>query len=542
MLSWYEATLSSRERKVRGHFSTPALLIERILDACGYTPDRDLSHLRILDPACGSGNFLAAVAKRLMIYANRLGLSHGELANLVQKNIWGFDPDPVACFLSEMHVRGVLAEEEPLLPGNGHYEDARLHSLHIHQADGLTFPWRDSQNVDLFLANPPYLAAKNTDLSGYRSARQRGQADSYLLFLELALHVVRPGGWLAVVLPDPMLARANAAEERKCLLSQTTVHHLWHLAGVFNAYVGAVVIIAQKHPPSESHGIAWLRAQWREGQISASLTAVQTGTIAQSSLCSQPQAELRYLLSDTRYALIKRLHQHLQASSRADIDHASHFALLGTLATIHRGEELGKDHTLLNTMPQVEVADSYPVLRGGVDVRPYATPIAHCWIAGFSVIKPLQRYLVPKLLVVKSTGRLQAVLDLKGHVVLQTLYMLSLREEGELAQEDELYYLLALLNSSLLREYVHALHTAYKWVQPQLEQHVLAHLPIPTTTMSEKAHIIQRARLLTLACSETSTVVELSKMALYQEQERAIRHLYEAALQADIAELCELNG
>src|SRR5438552_19062713 len=108
MLSWYEATLPSRERKVRGHFSTPPMLIERILDACGYTPEHDLSRLRVLDPACGSGNFLAASTKRLMAYSKRSGLSRGELVTLVQKNIWGFDPDPVACFLSEMQVRGAL--------------------------------------------------------------------------------------------------------------------------------------------------------------------------------------------------------------------------------------------------------------------------------------------------------------------------------------------------------------------------------------------------------------------------------------------------
>src|ERR1051326_3195602 len=110
MLSWYEDTLPSRERKVRGHFSTPPHLIERILDACGYAPEQDLMHLRVLDPACGSGNFLAAATRRLIAYAHRRDLSHEDLLALVQKNIWGFDPDPVACFLSEMHVRGALRE------------------------------------------------------------------------------------------------------------------------------------------------------------------------------------------------------------------------------------------------------------------------------------------------------------------------------------------------------------------------------------------------------------------------------------------------
>src|SRR5579859_5271081 len=64
-LGWYEANLPSIERKQRGHFSTPPRLVEYILDACGYTPTTDLSRIRVLDPACGSGNFLAGAARRL---------------------------------------------------------------------------------------------------------------------------------------------------------------------------------------------------------------------------------------------------------------------------------------------------------------------------------------------------------------------------------------------------------------------------------------------------------------------------------------------
>ena len=44
--NWYEASLPTRERKTRGHFSTPPPLVEDILDACGYTPEQDLSQLR----------------------------------------------------------------------------------------------------------------------------------------------------------------------------------------------------------------------------------------------------------------------------------------------------------------------------------------------------------------------------------------------------------------------------------------------------------------------------------------------------------------
>jgi SAM-dependent methyltransferase len=539
VLSWYEASLPSSERKTRGHFSTPPLLVEQILDACGYTPGHDLSSMRVLDPACGSGNFLAGAARRLVASGQRMGLSHERIISLVQRNVWGFDPDPVACFLAEMQVRTALAEACP--PVGGPTKGTRSpktyrQPLHIHQTDGLVLPWERCEHVDLFLANPPYLAAKNTDLSGYRFAQRRGQSDSYLLFLSLALQVVRPGGWIGLVIPDPVLARANAARERERLLAETMVHHLWHLSGVFTAYVGAVVIIAQKCPPQCMHQVSWVREKWRHDEP----RPYRLKTVPQALLARQPGRELRYLLSDVQGTLIERLHAHL-CKPRA-VDDPQRFVPLGKVVTIGRGEELSKESSLLAETRPADGQVWYPVVRGGVDVRPYGAPVSSSWIPRAGITKALDRYLAPKLLVVKSTGRLQAALDLNGHVVLQTLYLLNLRTkepperimgtERTLAQQDELYFLLALLNSRLLQKYVHVLHTAYKWVQPQIEQYVLADLPIPVRVSTEKEQIIKRAKLLMCACSKGTPVVELKESGeLYEEQEQAICQLYQFALQ-----------
>lgn len=534
IFSWYEANLPLKERKVRGHFSTPPSLVERILDACGYCPEDDLSQIRVLDPACGSGNFLAGVARRLVASGSRLGLSRTELLSAVQRNIWGFDPDPIACFLAELQLRTVLMGESVVCENTEqtmssvNAEKSPL-SLHIHQADGLAFPWGEYEGIDLFLANPPYLAAKNSDLSCYSSAHRRGQADSYLLFLDLALRVVRPGGRIGLVLPDPVLARANAAQERRRLLEKTTVHALWHLSGVFSAYVGAVVIVAQKTSPSFFHQICWSREKWVRpvGERASPASTSLCRCISQSLLLQQTGAELRYLLSEVRGTLLEKLHTLQYEEPKADKRRS--FVELGDLVSVRRGEELGKAHPFLIEAIPADKQDWHPLLRGGVDMRPYAIPVAHCWIARDNIVKPLERYLAPKLLVVKSTNCLQATLDLQGHIVLQTLYLLNLHPGGA---EDDLYFLLALLNSRLLREYIYVLYTAYKWVQPQIEQHVLAHLPVPVIDLPERCQVIKQAKSLLHACSEPSSVVEFEEQykEMYEEQERAICALYAKAL------------
>lgn len=539
ILNWYEEGLPQQERKVRGHFSTPPLLVEYILDACGYTANNDLSRLRVLDPACGSGNFLAGAALRLLKSGQRLGLSHQEQIQVVQHNIWGFDPDPISCFLAEMQVHTVLAEESKqcYVETCRSCKHKQTAPLHVHQADGLAFPWKQDADIDLFLANPPYLAAKNNDLSGYQCAQQRGQVDSYLLFLSLAMQVVRPGGWIGLVIPDPVLARSNAARERRSLLAETTLHHLWHLAGVFPAYVGAVVIIAQKRPPSPVHQVAWLRETWprlhkdtykcnTHLEKTKGILESQYHSISQSLLRNQPGAELRYLLSDMQASLVGRLHEYLCAPEATQ---ERRFVPLEELVLIRRGEELAKNSTLLLQKKPNDEQEWLPVLRGGIDLQSYAIPKAEHWIAREKVMKPLERYLMPKILVVKSTGHLQATLDLQGHVVLQTLYLLCSRS-GDI---DDLYFLQALLNSRLFQQYLSVLYTAYKWVQPQIEQHVLAHLPIPTRKSPQRTSISLRARTLMYACSGSMSVVELSNhyKLVYEEQERAICKLYEELLQ-----------
>ncbi|HEY6285112.1 MAG TPA: N-6 DNA methylase [Ktedonobacteraceae bacterium] len=528
-IGWYETNLPLLERKKRGHFSTPPLLVEKILDACCYTPDNDLTQLQVLDPACGSGNFLIEATRRLLAFSVRAGLSPKECALLLQRNLRGIDPDPISCFLAEMHLRTIIHSDAshpvPFTP------------LHIHQADSLVLPWEPT--VDLFIANPPYLAAKNNDLSGYNFAQQRGQADSYLLFLNLALQVVRPGGWIGLVLPDPLLARSNAARERARLLEETTLYHLWHFSDVFAADVGAVVIIAQKSPPKSVHNISYKRGRWQ-----STVSFVAQHQVKQSLFSHQPGAEFRYLLSEGRGDALERLRTCLEEPPASE----RRLAPLGEFLTISRGEELGKESHYIQKIPSplnpaspdVCIGDLYgrpgalpitfPVLRGGIDIHPYIPPTANYLIARKAITKPLERYLSPKLLVVKSTDRLQATLDQQGHVALQTLYLLHSRNHH--GTSDQLYFFLALLNSRLLREYAYALHTAYKMVQPQIEQRVLANLPVPLVKLEEQHQIIEQSKAFVRACSSLGPVVEWSEpiSRMYEEQERAICALYASAL------------
>src|SRR5438034_11483545 len=98
-VGWYEASLSLQERRSRGHFSTPTIRVEHILDACGYhstTPAADLRSIRVLDPACGSGNFVAAPPGRLISSGVYTSVADDARAPLLEAKCQRFAAAPAA--------------------------------------------------------------------------------------------------------------------------------------------------------------------------------------------------------------------------------------------------------------------------------------------------------------------------------------------------------------------------------------------------------------------------------------------------------------
>jgi predicted RNA methylase len=452
---WYEQQLGHEEQHRRGHYSTPPELVARMLEWVGYRVGADLEHLTLLDPACGVGNFLVGAAKTLLAHGRACGWSAQRTLAALQTNLWGLEPDPAACALAEMRLRALARS---LAPGQ------RLRA-HLHQADALALP--AAPRFEVVIGNPPYLAARHHNLQPYRRGYlSSGQRDAYLLFVEQACRFVAPDGWLGLVLPDPMLARGNAADARRLLLETFTVKRLLHLEGVFRADVGTLVLIARRGASPRHYTIPWSRQDWQQDRSGKDGL---TGTLGVEVWKRQPRAELRYLLGPAEAALFERLASEVPS------------APLGELVRISRGEELARGAAFAAAAGD---ASLLPVLRGGLDVRPFRCRFAGVYLRREQVVKPLERYQMPKLVVVKSTGLLTAALDEQGYVAVQTLYLLHPK-----TTQCSPGYLLALLNSRLLRGYLWLHHTAYKLMLPQIEQEALARVPVPLAEAAQQEEL-----------------------------------------------------
>jgi len=90
-----------------GEYYTPDWLAELTLKRAGYDGN---TLKRFLDPACGSGTFLALAIQR----PDKYGLDHGEppreTAKHILANIWGFDLNPWLCIAARTNYLFALGD------------------------------------------------------------------------------------------------------------------------------------------------------------------------------------------------------------------------------------------------------------------------------------------------------------------------------------------------------------------------------------------------------------------------------------------------
>jgi len=248
----HAAGLSRPERRSRGAFYTPAPLAAELaaatlgpLVASGCDP----GGLRVCDPAVGGGALLLAAARFLV------GLG-GDPA-LVVGNMTGVDIDPIAARLAGVALGSLGGDPS------------------IRQGDALVEAWPDAGRYDAVVANPPFLAQLRQ-----RTARSReeaaalverfgdgaaGYADTASLFLLLSLELVRPGGRVGMLLPEPVIATRDGARVRHQVGSGSRLHQLSTTpAATFDA--GVRVRLAVLEPLAADAPVAsgepWHRGEW----------------------------------------------------------------------------------------------------------------------------------------------------------------------------------------------------------------------------------------------------------------------------------------
>ncbi|MFB0631178.1 Eco57I restriction-modification methylase domain-containing protein [Streptomyces sp. AB3(2024)] len=198
-----------------GEVFTRRWVVDLILDLLGYTADKDLCDLKIVEPACGGGAFLSAIASRVSASCR----AHKRPITDALDAVHAFD-------LLDRNVRDsrALVENELLDAGEAPEEARKVAEAWIGQGDYLlqsdTF-----HPADYVVGNPPYIRLEDVPddrMAAYRSAcsTMGGRADIYVGFYEVALRSLKPGGRLGFICADRWMRNQYGRRLRELVTKQ----------------------------------------------------------------------------------------------------------------------------------------------------------------------------------------------------------------------------------------------------------------------------------------------------------------------------------
>lgn len=212
----HEVLVGPDARRRAGSFYTPAE-VARV--TASWALARSSGQETVCDPAVGGGAFLLAAAEVL------LAAGDGKLnpTTVVGRLLIGADVDPVSVAVSE----AVLALW---------CEGAAVPRMVV--GDALTLDpaaWPDQP--DVVVGNPPFQnqlarpTARSAEVVSELRARLgpavTAYADTAVLFLAMAMRLVRPGGVVALILPQSFLASRDARVVRDAVLDGARLENLW---------------------------------------------------------------------------------------------------------------------------------------------------------------------------------------------------------------------------------------------------------------------------------------------------------------------------
>ena len=276
----FEYLIPQVSKKKEGQFFTPRPVIDMIVKMLNPKASEF-----VIDPACGSAGFLLHSVMHVaggMISGKPLP-EHAR--NFAQNKIYGID-------FSKKAVK--IAKAINLIVGDGRshiYKDNSLapHTWSDDTKSGLrgrllrfpNDPERDRENQEKFLffdfdvlmTNPPFAGTvKERDiLRLYKLAKKNGKSvnkiDRHILFLERCLQFTKPGGRMAIILPQGLLNNTSAEYIRRFIIEEARILAVVGLHGnTFKPHTGTKtsILFLRKYTDEEKEEIQKIKAKYED--------------------------------------------------------------------------------------------------------------------------------------------------------------------------------------------------------------------------------------------------------------------------------------
>lgn len=273
----YQSLSKEGNKAEAGSYYTPSSIAEGIVKE--YLPDQ---YKRVLDPCCGTGQFLLFAVDILSQLGNKR----------VLENVWGCDIDELAVRIARLNLLLNCKDQDDVSP--------HVYCLNsIIEGCDISSSYQSILKEDFFdliITNPPWGAkiAKSeiNQLSNLFPFIKSGEAFSY--FLAKGTRLLKKEGILSYILPESFLNVKMHGDIREYLLKNSTLKKILFLDRVFkNVFTPVIRFDIQKTQFPKNHKI-----EVQNGK---------TFKIAQDELLKNENFEISIIIDNEDARILKKI-------------------------------------------------------------------------------------------------------------------------------------------------------------------------------------------------------------------------------------------
>lgn len=263
----YQSIRPQTDRKEAGQYYTPNKVVDFIIENMGI----DLKHnkdLTVLDPACGSGQFLLRAYDKLSREYMEMGVSQKDAHKaIVEKHLHGVDIDSIACALTKANLY-LRFPEETNIKFNIYNNDFLKKDYNLIELD----PFQNIYGkIDFIIGNPPWGAKLTTEQKKYFERYfEIGMVglNTFTLFIERSLDFMQDRARFGFLMPEAYLKIKVHQASRLQLLKNGKIKLLATGGELFKkVYAPSLILVFEKSTQNNSNNDMVVKENIFNGKI-----------------------------------------------------------------------------------------------------------------------------------------------------------------------------------------------------------------------------------------------------------------------------------
>jgi type I restriction-modification system DNA methylase subunit/predicted type IV restriction endonuclease len=548
-------------RKAGGVYYTPQYIVEYIVENTvgklieGKKPE-EISKIKILDPACGSGSFLLGAYQYLLNYhkdyysePSRLpkrkkenpltpdgNLTTSEKKRILTNNIFGVDLDVSAVEVTKLSLllkcmegeteasietqlrlfnERVLPDLDDNIKSGNSLIDTDFYDSHIDFGEEKKinpFNWQRNfpevfkqGGFDAVIGNPPFVMLQNLErreifdyaLKKFESSKYK--IDTYQIFIEQSVKLLKEHGLVGLITPNTFLKNIHSEPLRKFILNHCAIKEilLFNYSVFSQASVDTCIIIFEKSKSNKQNKLIVKRAE-------PDFVIHRVAKLKQSQFEKSERYDFNLAISRHDSEILKKISE-LSKN-------------LGTYCNVYFGIQTFDRKKYVSN---IKISEKYEPVIDGENIEPY-------------YLKPATEYLNYIPSAIKSGGKEKvyrqgricirqigatpvATFVPENIFTLNTVYNVYLKEKDI----NDINFILGVINSNTTKFFWRKNHSDEKKTFPKIKKEAICSIPIPIIdkkNQRRKNDVVNLVQELLNLNKEKAGTKLLSKINVLQEK------------------------